>query len=208
MLNAKDHWNKIYSEKQSHEVSWTQLVPTTSLNFIEEFKIPKEANIIDIGGGDSKLVDYLLMKGYQNITVLDISEQAIYRAKIRLGSHAGKVTWIVADINEFTPFEKYDYWHDRAAFHFLTSEEEIAHYYTISSSALQYDGIMTIGTFSEKGPDKCSGLPIKKYSETTLSEILGKGFSKIKCEEEIHITPFKSEQSFLFCNFKKKQIAN
>lgn len=206
MFNSKDHWNKIYNEKQPHEVSWTQPIPTTSLNFIEEFNIPKDANIIDIGGGDSKLLDFLLMQGYQNITVLDISEKAINRAKHRLGSHASKVQWIISDINEFVPSEKYDYWHDRAAFHFLTTENEIDHYYSLSMSALNNNGLMTIGTFSEKGPDKCSGLPIKKYSETTLTEKLNVGFLKIKCIEEVHITPFNSEQSFLFCNFKKKQI--
>lgn len=203
MFNSKDHWNKIYSEKKPNEVSWTQEIPTTSLNFIEELNFSKDANIIDIGGGDSKLVDFLLMRGYQNITVLDISENAINRAKQRLGSHASKVKWIISDINEFVPSEKYDYWHDRAAFHFLTTANEIDHYYSLSISALNNNGLMTIGTFSENGPDKCSGLPIKKYNEETLTNTLLRGFTKIKCEEEIHITPFNTSQAFLFCNFKK-----
>lgn len=206
MFNAKQHWNKIYTEKQPNQVSWNQPIPTMSLQFIEEFNIPRNASIIDIGGGDSKLVDFLLEFGYNNITVLDISEKAIERAKLRLGTKAFNVKWIITDINDFSPSEKYDYWHDRATFHFLTTEKEIEHYYSISTIALQKEGIMTIGTFSEKGPDKCSGLPVKKYNEDTLSNILDQGFSKLKCVEEIHITPHNNLQSFIFCNFKKKQL--
>jgi hypothetical protein len=199
-ITRKNHWEKVYETKQPNEVSWTQNVPKTSLDFIHSFNCPKTAKIIDVGGGDSKLVDCLLEEGYQNITVLDISEKALERAKKRLGEKAKQVTWIASDIVNFEPKEKYDIWHDRATFHFLTSKEQITKYLIIAKKAIT--GFLTIGTFSEKGPEKCSGLPIKQYSENDLQSVLNDGFEKIKCITENHITPFKTSQNFLFCSFK------
>ena len=132
METRKEHWEKVYSTKQPNEVSWTQELPKTSLDFVHSFNLPKSASIIDVGGGDSKLVDYLLNEGYENISVLDISEQALTRAKQRLGDNAGKVNWIVSDVTEFHPSTSYDLWHDRATFHFLNNEEEIKNYLTIA----------------------------------------------------------------------------
>lgn len=196
------HWNTIYSEKQPHEVSWTQEVPKTSLDFIAQFNVPKTASIIDIGGGDSKLIDFLLAEGYQDLTVLDISERALEKAKARLGDKAQLVKWIVSDITDFKPVAKYDVWHDRATFHFLTTVNEINQYLTIAQTSVK--GYLTIGTFSENGPDKCSGLPIKKYNETDLTTQLENRFEKIKCITEDHITPFNTKQNFLFCSFQAK----
>ena len=119
MENRKEHWEKVYATKQPHEVSWTQELPKTSLDFVHSFNLPKTASIIDIGGGDSKLVDYLLDEGFENISVLDISATAIEKAKQRLGAKAAKVNWIVSDVTEFHPSSTYDCWHDRATFHFL-----------------------------------------------------------------------------------------
>jgi len=124
-MSTKSHWEKIYSEKSPQEVSWTQEIPVTSIEFFEDFKLSKTSPIIDIGGGESKFVDYLLDNEYQNISVLDISESAIKRAKDRLGEKSKKVDWIVCDINNFAPKKKYALWHDRAVFHFLTSDIEI-----------------------------------------------------------------------------------
>ena len=123
--NTKQHWETVYETKTPEQVSWTQEIPETSLNFINSFQLSKEAKIIDIGGGDSFLVDHLLELGYSNVSVLDISSKAIERAKQRLGEKASKVTWIVSDICEFQTHEKYDFWHDRAAFHFLTKDFDI-----------------------------------------------------------------------------------
>jgi 2-polyprenyl-3-methyl-5-hydroxy-6-metoxy-1,4-benzoquinol methylase len=201
---TKTHWEKIYTEKQANEVSWTQDVPETSLSFINSFNLDKSAAIIDIGGGDSKLADHLLKEGFENITVLDISEAALEKAKKRLGNMAEKVTWVVADINDYKPQQRYDVWHDRAAFHFLTTKNQIVHYLSLTEQSLSKNGYITIGTFSENGPDKCSGLPVKKYSEKSLSTQLNKYFQKIKCINEDHITPFKTKQNFLFCSFRKK----
>lgn len=205
MKNQKKHWEKIYSTKQPNEVSWTQEVPKTSLDFIHYAKLPKSANIIDIGGGDSKLVDFLLDEGFNNITVLDISEQALARTKKRLADKAVKVKWVVADITRFHPDTLYDFWHDRAAFHFLTTEPQIKKYLTIARKAVKENGFVTIGTFSTDGPKKCSGLDIKQYSEKTLTAELDKGFKKIKCLTEKHTTPFNTTQNFLFCSFKKQE---
>lgn len=199
----KDHWEKVYSTKQPHEVSWTQENPKTSLEFIHSFNLPKQASIIDIGGGDSKLVDKLLDEGYENITVLDISEHALQRAKERLGEKANKVNWVVSDITEFKTYKVFDLWHDRATFHFLTTLEQINKYLERAKKNIRNNGFLTIGTFSETGPNKCSGLEIRQYSEETLQQQLKEGFKKLKCITENHRTPFDTLQNFLFCSFKK-----
>lgn len=200
----KEHWENIYRTKSEREVSWFQPYPKTSIEFIELFKLPLTANIIDIGGGDSHFVDALLEKGYQNIWVLDISENAIERAKKRLGEKASKVHWIVSDITEFVPDVLFDFWHDRAAFHFITTEDKIYKYVSIAEDAINKDGYLILGTFSENGPSKCSGLDVKQYSEASMSARFEIAFDRIKCIEENHITPSNTIQNFLFCSFKKK----
>jgi len=201
MALNKNHWENIYTQKQPNEVSWTQDIPQISLDFINSFNLHKKAKIIDIGGGDSKLVDFLLSEGYSDITVLDISEQALNRAKQRLGKKAQLVKWIVSDITEFRPNTTYDLWHDRATFHFLTTQKEIEIYLSIAEKAV--NNYLTIGTFSTNGPLKCSGLDIVQYNEETLSKTMGKEFVKIKCLTENHTTPFNTLQNFIFCSFKK-----
>ncbi len=202
MESRKEHWEKIYSGKQRNEVSWTQELPKTSLDFVHSFNLPKTARIIDIGGGDSKLVDYLLEEGFENISVLDISEKAIERAKQRLGNKAMKVNWIVSDVTEFHPPASYDCWHDRATFHFLTSSDEVNTYLATARQAV--NGFMVIGTFSDKGPKKCSMLDVHQYTEEELQQQLADGFRKIKCMTEDHETPFHTIQNFLFCSFKRE----
>jgi ubiquinone/menaquinone biosynthesis C-methylase UbiE len=202
----KEHWEKIYATKQLNEVSWYQPTPETSLQFVKEFNLPKDAAIIDVGGGDSFLVDHLLDLGFTNVTVLDISEKAIERVKPRLGEKASQVKFIVADASAFRPVEHYDLWHDRAAFHFLTDEKEIDRYLHTVKQHLKPEGKLVIGTFSEEGPTKCSGIQIKQYSERTLSEKLEEFFHKIKCITVDHITPFNTVQNFLFCSFSKFQL--
>jgi ubiquinone/menaquinone biosynthesis C-methylase UbiE len=141
--------------------------------------------------------------GYQDITVLDISEAALDRAKQRLGALSSQVKWIVADAAHFQPTEKYDFWHDRAAFHFLTEQKEIEHYLDTVQKSIQPGGIVIIGTFSEQGPNGCSGLPIKQYSEATMTKLLQSFFEKIKCITVEHTTPFNTFQQFIFCSFRK-----
>jgi ubiquinone/menaquinone biosynthesis C-methylase UbiE len=203
----KDHWEKIYETKQSNEVSWTQEVPKTSLDFIHSFNLPKSARIIDIGGGDSRLVDFLLVEGFEHIAVIDISSKALERAKRRLGDGANKVTWIVGDITEFSPDTIYDLWHDRATFHFLTTDGQIIKYLSTAQKAVKPGGYVIISTFSTNGPKRCSGLDVKRYSEETLTELLNKGFEKIRCITEDHITPFSTTQNFLFCSFRRTSLS-
>jgi len=200
---TQNHWDTVYKTKDPNQVSWTQESPKTSMDFIHSFGLAKNAKIIDIGGGDSKLVDYLLYEGFENITVLDISAQALAKAKKRLGDKAEKINWIVSDITEFQPDTTYDIWHDRATFHFLTTDEQIAKY--IDTARNFVSGFLTIGTFSNKGPEKCSGLQIRQYSEEKLTAELQKGFDKLRCITEDHTTPFNTIQNFLFCSFKRDQ---
>jgi ubiquinone/menaquinone biosynthesis C-methylase UbiE len=202
-MSNKEHWEKIYNSKQFSEVSWYQATPKMSLDFLKELHISKDAAIIDVGGGDSYFVDNLLALGYTNITVLDISEAAINRAKKRLGARAGLINWVTSDITNFVPDRVFDFWHDRAAFHFLTSEEEIKNYLAVANQSLSPSGKLVIGTFSNTGPEKCSGLQVKQYSRDSLTSTLDKWFQKIKCIQTDHITPFNTVQNFLFCSFKK-----
>ena len=207
-INRKNHWENIYQTKQLTEVSWYQPTPQTSLDFIQQLNAKLSDKIIDVGGGDSFLVDHLLKLGYTNITVLDISEAAINRAKIRLGKQANKVTWIVSDITEFKPTDKYDVWHDRAAFHFLTNQNDIDKYLECANNGTSNTGQLIIGTFSENGPTKCSGIEIKQYSETELENTFTQTFEKLNSSIINHSTPFNTVQSFTFCTFKKKNLTH
>lgn len=202
-MSIKSHWDKVYAVNKLNEVSWYQTTPKISLDFINELNISKNASIIDVGGGGSFLADSLLTAGFNDITVLDISEAAINGAKQRLGKDAAKINWIVSDINELVIDKKFDCWHDRAAFHFLTTEEQVEKYLSVAQEHISKNGRMIIGTFSTAGPEKCSGLPVKQYSEHTLSALLKNWFEKIKCITTDHITPFNTIQNFLFCSFKK-----
>ena len=202
-IERQHHWEKIYTSKPLTETSWYQPIPETSLSILKQFDIPFNAKIIDIGGGDSLFVDHLLDLGYQDITVLDISETAISRAKHRLGERAQKVKWIVSDVSDFKPTEKYDFWHDRATFHFLTHEREIEHYIHIVTDYITSGGILVLATFSESGPKKCSGIDIKQYSDTSMTQLLENYFEKIKCIPVDHQTPSGTIQQFIFCSFRK-----
>ncbi len=206
-LDKKKHWENIYQTKDLQTVSWYEPKPTTSLDFLKQFNVSTTAKIIDIGGGDSYLVDNLLDLGYQDITVLDISEAALDKAKQRLGKKASKIKWIVADAATFKPSEKYDFWHDRAAFHFLTQETEITNYIDTIQKNINPTGVLVIGTFSRQGPTKCSGIEIKQYSEKSMTDRLKAFFEKIKCITVDHITPFETVQNFIFCSFKRVATA-
>ena len=203
MKNNKEHWEKIFISNKENEVSWFQEYPKTSVEFFDLFKLPLDANLIDIGGGDSHLVDVFIEKWYKNIYVLDISVNAIEKTQKRLGANADKVHWIVSDILDFKPSVKFDFWHDRAAFHFLTSEEHINKYVAIAEESINKGGYLILGTFSESGPDKCSGLEIRQYNAARMSARFEKSFERIKCIEVQHATPFNTIQNFLFCSFKR-----
>ena len=199
----KKHWENVYQNKTPEQVSWTQKFPKTSLDLIAQFDVDSSGKIIDIGGGDSHLVDFLIDEGYENISVLDISSKAIERAKDRLGDKGQNIHWITSNILDFMPETRYDVWHDRAAFHFLTSKKDIESYVKIVS---QFANHIVLGTFSKNGPLKCSGLPISQYNAEDLQALLKSDFELVSSHYEDHTTPFDTQQNFLFCSFRRKTI--
>lgn len=200
----KEHWEQVYRKKRSDKMSWWQEVPRTSLDLVRSLDIGRDARIIDAGGGDARLVDCLLDEGYQNLTVLDISEEAIARARERLGGKGAGIRWIAGDITNFHAQDEFEVWHDRAAFHFLTDEDLITRYVEIAGKAIVPGGYLIIGTFSDTGPLSCSGLPVRRYSEGELLSAFGTRFDLIDSLKEDHPTPSKVMQNFIFCRFRKR----
>lgn len=201
MNSTQSHWENIYTHKNPQEVSWTQGKPLLSLSWIESLALPKDAPIIDVGGGESHLVDYLIDMGYSDLTVLDISQAALKRSQERLGSKASLVQWIQADITTFEPKKKYTLWHDRAVFHFLTQKDDIKTYTNMVSTAV--DQYLLMSTFSKEGPLKCSGLPITQYDAESISANFSPAFELMQQDQETHITPFDSKQAFIYALLKK-----
>lgn len=199
----KNHWDLIYKKKSSDQLSWTEDIPQTSLELIDECRLSDKSAIIDVGGGESKLVDFLIHLGYADITVLDISERSMARTKERLEMKSEIVRWIVQDILEFETDRLFDCWHDRAAFHFLTTPEWISKYAALAKRYIKQNGYLIIGTFSKNGPKKCSGLSIKQYNAEEMFQVFSDGFKKVKCITLDHETPFHTKQNFLYCLFQR-----
>ena len=204
MSQKRDHWQRVYDSKEFKERSWFQEVPVTSLEIIEDLDLPKKAAIIDIGGGESYLTQFLLEKGYQNLSILDISEKALRNSKMNLGSRAKEVNYIVSDVTSFNPDQEYELWHDRAAFHFLTEAAEISDYKKALLASLKVGGYFILGTFSEKGPAMCSGLPVNQYSKEEMRETFKDDFEVIELKNAVHATPWDAPQDFTFGIFRKK----
>ena len=199
ILNVKEHWENIYQTKKFNEVSWYQENPKISIDLILSTNPSKDAYIIDIGGGDSRLVDRLIELSFKNISVLDVSSKALEKAKKRLGKQAK----FVKDLRKFNTEDRYDIWHDRAVLHFLTSKKDIDKYVELVRKFIKPNGYLIIATFSPKGPEKCSELDVKRYSENSMKKLF-KDFKHVKSFEEIHNTPFKTTQSFIYNIFKNK----
>lgn len=199
------HWDRIYGIRPGKECSWFQATPEPSLGIIQRIAPNLDAHIIDIGGGDGLLVDHLLDLGYSNLTVLDISEKAIERAKQRLGTRSNSIQWVVCDVTEFEPTKTYDVWHDRAAFHFLRDEGQIQTYTRVAQQSLNPGGHLFLGTFSTDGPTKCSGLEIQQYNQDSMKSVIEPvGFTNQQWVTDAHITPSESVQNFLFGLFQRK----
>ena len=201
--DAKGHWENVCTTEKSNEVSWCQEYPQTSINLILPTNPSKDAKIIDVGGGDSNLAETLLDLGFKNITVLDISANALERAKKRLGNKSSMVTWIESDILEFENDNRYDIWHDRALLHFLTSEENLKNYVKLVKQHVMQGGYLIISTFSTKGPIKCSGLDTRQYSKESIKELFSNEFEHVKSFEEEHVTPRGMGQIFTWNVFRK-----
>ena len=202
-FDKKKHWEQVYAEKDSTQVSWYQQHPERSLELIRATGVDPAAACIDIGGGASTLVDTLLDAGYRSITVLDIAHAAIEQAKTRLAGRAHAVTWIEQDITQFSVDAVYDVWHDRAVFHFLTDPLDRSSYVHAMTRALKPGAHAIIASFALDGPEKCSGLPVVRYSPASLSAVLGDSFELVDSCTESHHTPNASTQSFVYCRFKK-----
>lgn len=200
--DSKQHWESIYQTKQSDEVSWYQDKPNTSLGLIAEIGLDKDARVIDVGAGDSRLVDNLLDLGFRNITALDISSNALERSKKRLGNRADGVKWVVSDLREFETEDRYALWHDRAVLHFLTNEEDINRYTETVRQSLKPNGYIIVSTFSLNGPKKCSGLDVKQYSEDSVKKLFS-DFEHVRSFEEEHKTPLGASQVFIYSIFTR-----
>ena len=199
-MDTKSHWERVYTTKAPNAVSWYRAHLETSLALIERAVDARSASIIDVGGGESTLVDDLLLRGYMNITVLDVSQSAIDHAKSRLRSAGEQVHWLVADITkiELEP-GAYDLWHDRAVFHFLTDREQRVAYVRQVARCVKPGGHIIVSTFGPEGPAKCSGLDVMRYEAESLHREFGARFRPIECSKEVHHTPFGTTQQFLYC---------
>ena len=196
------HWEGVYTTKRENEVSWFQDNPAPSLELIAAVGATPATAIIDIGGGASRLVDGLLAKGFRALAVLDLSGAALKAAKSRLGAQAEKVGWIVADATLWEPTDVYDIWHDRAAFHFLTEENDRVAYVERMKKGLRAGGHAIVATFAPDGPERCSGLRVMRYDAETLGQTLGQEFDLIETRRHSHTTPWGSTQSFQFSVFR------
>jgi len=197
------HWDGVYRTKREAEVSWFQASPILSLDLIHASGGGRQASIIDVGGGVSRLVDALNEEGVANLTVLDVSEAAMESAKARLGTRAASVTWIVADVTQWEPTRTYDVWHDRAAFHFLTAPEDRAAYAQRVRQAVRPGGHVIIGTFALDGPERCSGLPVVRHDAESIGTVLGPSFKLIETRRDDHQTPMGGSQKFQFSRFQR-----
>lgn len=199
-MDAKTHWEKVYTTKEPETLSWYRAHLETSLALIERAVRSRSASMIDIGAGESTLVDDLLARGYENITVLDVSQTALDVTKKRLGPLAERINWIVADITQvqLQPFA-YDLWHDRAVFHFLTSTEQRAAYVQNVARSVRRGGHVIVSTFGQEGPTKCSGLHVMRYDAESLHDQFGTRFRLVESSKEPHQTPFGTTQQFLYC---------
>jgi ubiquinone/menaquinone biosynthesis C-methylase UbiE len=203
-MQSKDHWERVYSTKATNSVSWFQEHAETSLAIIRSTKVEKNAAIIDVGGGASTLVDDLLLSGYENLFVLDLSEVALAAAKKRIGDSAAKVRWLEADVTQVDfPAHEFDVWHDRAVFHFLTSPEDRAAYVAAVLRSVKSGGHVIVATFAEDGPSQCSGLPVARYSAEALHAEFGGSFALVQHSKETHHTPFGTNQQFIYCYCRK-----
>lgn len=203
-MERKVHWENVYKNKSDQQVSWYEELPLQSLELIEELSLDKNAAIIDVGGGNSNLTLELLKNKYTNLTVLDISNQALKRTQAKADNRKDEIQWICGDVLNFQPTFQYDLWHDRATFHFFTDKPDILKYIQIAQSSIKKNGYLILATFSMTGPKKCSGLDICQYSKETLNTLFEEDFTILKSFERMHQTPFETEQNFIYTVFQKR----
>jgi hypothetical protein len=199
----QEHWNQVYRTKAPDSVSWYQPTPEPSLRALDELRLPVTAALVDVGGGASSLVDRLLERGWSDLTVVDIAAPALDVTKARLGPMADRVRWEVADVTAWYPSRAYDVWHDRAVFHFLTEPDQRAAYRRALGAGTGPGSFVIVATFAPDGPERCSGLPVRRYDATALAGELGAGFTLQRDWRERHTTPAGSQQAFQWCVFQR-----
>lgn len=204
MGERKGHWERVHRGKAPGERSWFQPRPEASLGLMESAGIGPEARVVDVGGGTSRLVDELLERGYRHLTVLDISGAALAEARERLGERAENVRFVESDVTEADLEGPFDLWHDRAVFHFLTDADDRRRYVELLRRTLAPGGHAIVATFAEDGPEKCSGLPVVRYTPEALSAELGIDLELARARREMHVTPSGKEQSFVYCHFRRR----
>ncbi|XZE44102.1 class I SAM-dependent methyltransferase [Pirellulaceae bacterium SH467] len=202
-MDRTQHWENVYQTKNSTEVSWYEPDPKQSLDLILQVAGDSRGRVLDVGGGQSFLVDRLLDAGFSHVAVLDISQTAIDATKARLGERASQVEWIIADITQRDSLGEFDVWHDRAVFHFITDPDDRRHYVELLKRSLPIGGHFVAGTFAKGGPEKCSGLTICQYDAATMQAELGTSFEPVKCSEYLHTTPTGKPQLFFFGIYKR-----
>ena len=202
-LDAKNHWEELYHSTSPGKVSWYQENPAISLDFIEKTGLPKEAPILDVGSGASTLVDQLLLRGYRNLALLDVSTKALLLTRQRLGGKATDVAWHHGDVTRYSLPEQYSLWHDRAVFHFLVDPSDRRAYVTSLRQGLRPQGHLILATFAVGGPTKCSGLDVAQYDTQKITTELGQDFRLIETLEELHQTPAGVEQLFSYFWFTR-----
>lgn len=202
-MQRKDHWERVYTTKGEQDVSWFESLPAVSLQMLEASGVTRETCVLDVGGGDSRLVDYLAARGMDCLAVLDVSGAALQRAQSRLGDTAKLPVWIEADVTGEWTLKPMDIWHDRAVFHFLTALEDQARYLAHLRAVLKVRGSAIIATFAPDGPETCSGLPIARYSPESLAERLGTCFTLLESRRHVHHTPWGSAQAFQYSRFTR-----
>lgn len=202
-MSNTDHWNEVYSNKAEAELSWHQDEPSAALDLMRRAAMTVGSSVIDIGAGTSRLMDRLLNLGLSDLSALDLSETALSLARVQLGAREKSVRWIVEDVTRWEPTQTYDIWHDRAVFHFLVTPNDRDAYIQRLSRSVIPDGHAIIATFALDGPERCSGLPVARYSSKTLAKTLGSGFALVAHQGYLHHTPWGSQQSFQYSLFRK-----
>ena len=200
-MHHKDHWERVYTSKGEREVSWFEALPAISIQMLEAAGLTRTTCVLDVGGGDSRLIDHLSARGMECLAVLDVSGAALHRAQARLEAAATVPVWIEADVTGDWSLKPMDIWHDRAVFHFLVDAKDQDRYLAHLRQVVKPQGAAIIATFAPDGPDKCSGLPVARYSPESLAERLGNGLTLVDPRRHVHQTPWGSTQAFHYSRF-------
>lgn len=204
MSDVRDRWEHVHREHSEHEVSWFQQVPVVSLELIDACGLPSTVGVLDVGGGTSRLVDFLLERGYHDLTVLDVSQEALRQARQRVGADRDEVQWLQQDVTKFYPSRQWDVWHDRALFHFLTDPGQRARYREALARAVPSGGHVIIATFGMTGPERCSGQSVMRYDAEAMQTEFGDRYELVETRSERHETPSGAVQDFAYCRFRTR----